>query len=482
MSLPHSSTRARTRGLAGLFWCVSLLALVGPACAQASSDAPAVPARAAGSARAAAAEAEVQARGSWLQWRGPLGSGLAPGAHPPIEWSESRNVRWKASLPGLGHSSPIVCSERVFLSSAEPIGEPFEPLPELAPGAHDNLRITRRQRYLALAYDRASGRELWRRPLLEAVPPEGGHATGSYASASPVSDGQLVFFSFGSQGLFCLDLDGALYWKRGPNRIHTKHGHGEGSSPALFGDALLLNWDSEDSSYLLALDKRTGEELWRVERDEPTSWSSPIVHLHEGRAQVIVSAANRVRGYDLEDGRLVWECGGLSQNVVATPIAAGDMLYAGSSYEKQAFLGIRLTGAEGDITETPNLVWYRRRGTPYVPSPLLVDDTLYFLNHYQGFLAQVDAKTGRDLARPMRLEGVDAVFASLVGADGRFYVVDRSGLTFVLSHEPTPRVLARNSLDDHFSATPALVDDELFLRGERFLYCLGEPVSAEAKD
>ncbi|MFT4542077.1 MAG: outer membrane protein assembly factor BamB [Planctomycetota bacterium] len=381
-------------------------------------------------------------------------------------------MRWKSPLPGLGHSSPVVWGDRIFLTSAEGLGEAFSPLPETAPGAHDNLRVTRAQRYLALAYDRKTGKELWRRALTEAIPHEGGHTSGSYASASPITDGKRLYVSFGSRGLFCLDFDGAVFWEADAGEIQTKHGHGEGSSPALHDNRLLVNQDHEGASYLLALDTETGEVAWKVQRDEPTSWSSPIVYEFEGRAQVIVSAAKRIRAYDLKDGSPIWECGGLSNNVVATPIAANGRLFAGSSYEKQAFIGIDLAGAKGDLAGTDNILWYRRRGTPYVPSPLLYDDTLYFLNHYQGFLARVDAPTGRDLGRPMRLPGIDDVYASLVGAANRLYIVDRSGLTLVLSHDTEPKILASNTLQDSFSATPALSGTDLFLRGERYLYCL----------
>ena len=257
-------------------------------------------------------------------------------------------------------------------------------------------------------------------------------------------------------------------------RMRTKHGHGEGSSPVLHGDVLVVNWDHEGPSFLAAFDKRDGRELWRVARREVTSWATPIVIEHDGRPQLIVSGTAAVRGYDLATGKVIWECGGLSHNIVASPVAAGGMVFAGSSYEKQAMIAIRLDGARGDITGTDRVAWTRRLRTPYVPSPLLYGDSLYYLRHYQGILSRIDAKTGEERVAPQRLDAIYDVYASPVAAAGRVYITDRRGMTMVLSHDDDaePRVLARNRLDDSFSASAALVGRELFLRGERYLYCL----------
>lgn len=225
---------------------------------------------------------------------------------------------------------------------------------------------------------------------------------------------------------------------------------------------------------MVAFDAATGEERWRRARDEVTSWASPIVALVDGRPQAVVSGTTAVRGYDLTSGEVLWSCGGLSHNVVATPVFADGMLYAMSSYEKQSLLALRLAGARGDLTTSEHLVWTRRRNTPYVPSPLLYDGALYVLSHYQGFVSRIDAATGIQAERPVRLDGIDDVYASPVGAAGRIYLTDRGGVTVVLSHAEPPAVLARNRLDDHFSASAALAGDTLFLRGERALYCLGE--------
>lgn len=415
-----------------------------------------------------------QADAHWPSWRGPLGTGVAPHAKPPTEWSEEHNVRWKVALPGLGHSTPVVWGERLFLTWALPIGEQVDPAPETAPGAHDNPPVVRARRFEIAAYARTDGKLLWRRALHEELPHERTHSTGSFASASPVTDGEHLFAFFGSRGLFCLDLDGYVIWEKQLGQMLTKHHHGEGSTPALHGDAIVINWDHEQESFTVCLDKATGEERWRVQRDEVTSWSSPIIAVVDGKPQAIISATGRIRGYDLADGKQLWNCPGMAHNVVATPVYGDGILMAGSSYEKQALIGLRLAGARGSLPDTKHFLWYRRRGAPYVPSPLLLNGWLYLLNHNQGFLSRIRAESGDEPERPLRLAHLDTVFASPMAADGRIYIADRSGLTVVLAHEDPPRILAWNSLDDGFSASPVAVEDQLFLRGEHFLYCLAE--------
>jgi outer membrane protein assembly factor BamB len=412
---------------------------------------------------------------TWPQWRGPLGTGVAPDADPPVTWSDTSNVRWRVAIPGTGHASPIVWGDRVFVTTAAAYGEAVEPKPDDAPGAHDNVLVTQHHAFGIVAVSRADGAILWQRTLHRALPHEGGHHTGTQASGSPVTDGEHVFAYFGSNGLYCLDMDGAEVWRRDLGDMQTKHGHGEGASPALHGDTIVVNWDHEGASFVTALDKRTGAERWRVDRDEVTSWATPIVVEHDGVAQVIVSGTSRIRAYDIADGRVIWECGGLSHNVVASPVAADGLVFAGSSYEKQAMVAIRLDGAAGDLTTSDRLAWVRRRRTPYVPSPLLYDGALYFLNHYQGQLSRVDAATGAEPEGPFRLGDVGDVYASPVAAAGRIYITDREGATLVLDDGPVPRPLAVNRLNEGFSASAAIVGRCLILRGEHNLYCLAEP-------
>ncbi len=410
----------------------------------------------------------------WAQWRGPLGTGVAPRGKPPIQWSENENIRWKTALPGLGHSTPVVWGDRIFLTTAIPFGEKVGDADahQHAHGAHNNTAADRKMNFVVMAIDRRDGTILWQKTVLRERPHESTHETGSWASASPVTDGKRVIASFGSRGIFCLDMKGERLWQLDLGDMRTKHGHGEGSSPALHGHVLVVNWDHDDDSFVMAIDSRTGKPLWRTPRNETTSWSSPLIVEVDGKPQVIISATNRVRGYDLVTGRVIWECGGLSGNVVATPVAAGGMVYAANSYETREMLAIRIAGAKGDITGTDAVLWTRHRNTPYVPSPVLIGNALCFLKHYQGILTCVDAKSGEVLLGPERLPGVDNVFASLAGADDRIYITDRDGTTAVIQRGTKLNVLAQNQLDDSFSASPVIVGRDLLLRGERHLYCI----------
>lgn len=415
-----------------------------------------------------------EAKLRWPQWRGPLGTGATGDADPPVRWSETEHLRWKLALPGRGHSTPVVWDDRIYLTAAMPDGDPVKARHDSAPGTHDSVPVTHRHAFVALAVDRRLGTIVWQRTLLTQLPHEGGHTTGSLASASPVTNGERVFAFFGSRGLFALDTDGAVQWSRDFGDMQTKHAHGEGASPALHGDTLVVNWDHEGQSFVVALDESTGQERWKVSRDEVTSWATPLVLDHEGRTQVIVSGTGRIRAYDLATGAVVWECGGLSHNVVASPVAADGMVFAGSSYDTRAMIAIRLDGAKGDITGTDRVAWTRTRGTPYVPSPLLYRGSLYVLHHYQGILSRVSTRTGEEEGGPFRLREIRNVYASPVAAAGRVYITDLDGATLVISDAHPPEVLGVNHLDDSFSASAALVGRELILRGERHLYSITE--------
>jgi outer membrane protein assembly factor BamB len=414
----------------------------------------------------------------WPQWRGPLGSGAAPHANPPLSWSEQggnrRNIRWKTEIPGRGHSTPIVWGDRVFLTTAIPFGDALPPRPSTAPGNHDNLPVTHRHKFVALAIDRTGGEIVWQQTLCEALPLEQGHYTGSLASNSPATDGENVYAFFGSFGLYCLDSGGRLVWKSDFGPMQSLHGHGEGCSPVLYGETLVVNWDHEGQSFVAAFDKRTGAERWRLMRDEVTSWATPIVVEHRGRPQVIVSGTHRIRAYDLANGKVLWECGGLSSNIVASPVFGAGMVFAGSSYDKRSLLAIRLDGAAGDITDTPQVVWRRIRGTPYVPSPLFYEGGLYFLTHYQAILSRVDGRTGEDRPGAFRLPGITNIYSSPVAAAGRIYVTDLDGTTIVISSGEQPQILGLNHWPEPVSASAAIVGREMFLRGEKHLYCLAE--------
>ena len=416
--------------------------------------------------------APVPDSAKWASWRGPSQNGVAHDkSDPPVSWSEEKNVKWKYKLTGLGHSTPVVWGDHIFVTSAQPFGPKFDPIPETAPGAHDNQRVTQRHRFLVTAISRKTGKELWTKNLKETIPHEGGHFTGSLASASPLTDGKRVFAFFGSHGLYCLDFNGKLLWKKTIGKMNSKHAHGEGSTPAIHEDTIVINWDHEDQSFVVALDTRTGKQKWKVDREEVTSWSSPIIVKVDGKFQAIVPGTKLTRGYDLKSGDVVWACGGLSNNVVASPVHEDGVVYVGSSYDTQAFLAIKVSGAKGDITGTDHVLWFRRRHTPYVPSPLIYKNVLYFFRHYQGILYRVQGSTGEE-KNAMRLLGITNLYASPIAAAGRVYIVDRGGKTIVLDHAEEPKALALNRLADSFSASPVAVENQLILRGEKFVYCL----------
>ena len=294
-----------------------------------------------------------------------------------------------------------------------------------------------------------------------------------------MTDGQRLYASFGSAGIYALDLDGKILWEADLGEMRTRHTHGEGSSPALHGDSLVINWDHQGQSFLTALNTRTGKERWRVQRDEITSWSTPLVVDVAGKPQVIISATGKTRAYDLASGALIWQVGGLSRNVVSTPVAGDGFVYVAGSYDWQALLAIRLQGARGDLAGSEAVVWTRDRDTPYVPSPLLYQGTLCFTKHLSGILTCVEARTGKTLIGPRRLPGVGGVFASPVAAAGRIYIAGQSGVVTVMGLGGTFPVLATNRLEDSFSASPALAGGHLYLRGLEHLYCLASRPSSE---
>jgi outer membrane protein assembly factor BamB len=205
---------------------------------------------------------------NWPQWRGPLANGVAPHANPPIHWSETNNIRWRIPLPGKGHSSPIIFGGLIFVTVAAPVGEAQKPVYDSAPGVHDSVPVTHRHQFSLLALNRMDGTILWKKVLREVWPHEGGHETGSLASNSPVTDGERLYVFFGSRGLYCLDMNGDVKWQKDLGHMQTLHAHGEGSSPVLYGDTLIVCWDHEGDSFLYAFDKLSGKVSWKVPRDE----------------------------------------------------------------------------------------------------------------------------------------------------------------------------------------------------------------------
>ena len=422
--------------------------------------------------------AQSEADRFWPQWRGPRGTGVAPHGDPPLTWSETTNIRWKVDIPGRGSASPIVCGDRVFVLTAIPTGEQAASreglFGRLVRRFSGGVAPTTVQRYVIRAHDRRDGRLLWERVAREELPHEGTHATGSWASPSAVTDGEVVCAFFGSRGLYCYDMEGDLQWEHDLGDLRIRMGFGEGASPALHQDRIIVNWDHQGDSFITAFDKQTGREIWKVERDEITSWTTPLVVEHGDRAQVVTSATNRVRSYDVETGRLLWQSQGVTMNAIPSPVAADEMVYVTSGFRGSRLMAIRLAAASGEITDSDAIAWSLNRDTPYVPSPLLHDGTLYLLKSNSGILSAYDAATGAKHYGPERLRGIRSVYASPVAAKDRVYITGRGGATLVIRHGPSFEVLSTNTLDDDFDASPAIVDGEIYLRGSRYLYCIAE--------
>ena len=326
--------------------------------------------------------------------------------------------------------------------------------------------------FAVLCLDREAGKTLWQQVAREEVPHEGFKSgDGSFASSSGVTDGQHLFAFFGSRGLYCYDLEGKLEWSQDLGKMRIVMGFGEGTSPALFGDTLVVNWDNEAGSFVIAVDKNTGKQRWKVAREEKTSWATPLVVEVAGKPQVITAATGKIRGYDLASGAVIWECGGLTRNVIPSPVADQETVYCMSGYSGNSLLAIRL-GRTGDLAGTDAIVWSHKKNTPYVPSPLLYHGRLYFYASNNGVLSCFNAKSGSALYEAQRLEGMPNVYASPVGAAGRVYLTGRNGVSLVLKDADQLEVLATNRLDEKFDASPVAVDQELFLRGQEYLYCI----------
>jgi outer membrane protein assembly factor BamB len=420
------------------------------------------------------AEPPSEAEKFWPQWRGPNATGVALYGNPPLEWSENRNIRWKVEIPGRGSSSPIIWGDRVFVTTAIPTdGQSRAPVPQQS-GRHGppSIEPSSVHKFVVYAFDRGDGQILWQKTVREERPHEGTHQTGTWASNSVVTDGKHVYAYFGSRGLYCLDMDGNLVWEKDFGDMTKRMSFGEGSSPVLHEDKIIVLWDHQGPSFLYALDKTTGQEVWKVSRDEITSWTTPYVVELNGKHQVVTSATGEVRSYDAATGELIWHTGGMTLNPIPSPVSADGMVIVMSGFRGNALLAIHLADARGDITGSDAIVWKLERDTPYAPSPLLYDDALYFFKSNSAILSSFQAKTGQEYISRKRLDGMGTIYSSPVGVDGRVYISDRDGNTLVIKHGPEFEILASNSLDDGFDASMAVVGDEIFLRGHKNLYCI----------
>ena len=423
---------------------------------------------------AAACAAEPVGRDYWPHWRGPLANGTAPTADPPTTWDAKTNLKWTADLPGKGSSTPIVWGDQVFVVTAVETDRRARPedLPRPDPRFKVNTNPpTTYHQFVVLCLDRATGKERWRHVAAEKVPHEGHHETHSYAGGSPTTDGHRLYVSFGSFGNYCYDLTGKPLWSRDLGRLHTRLGWGEAVTPVIHGDSLLLNWDQEADSKLYSLDPATGKTKWEVPRDEKSSWNTPLVVEHKGTTQVILNGTTRIRSYDLATGKELWTCAGMTVNAIPSAVADDGVVYVMSGYRGAAAMAVSLD-ARGEVTPDNGLLWKYGKGTPYVPSPLLLNGRLYFTQANQNLLTVLDARTGKPLLEQERLPGVRSFYSSPVAAAGRIYLTGQDGTTLVFKEGDRPELIATNRLNVPIDATPALAGTQLFLRAHSRVYCI----------
>lgn len=419
----------------------------------------------------ASAAPDPNAEKFWAQWRGPFASGVSRTAKPPLEWSETKNIKWKVAIPGRGAATPVIWGDRAYVLTAVPVGLSGDE----AHKARGGIEPRHIYRFVTVAIDRRNGRTIWERVATEEKPHESTHPlNGTWASSSAATDGETIISYFESRGMYAYDMSGKLLWYKRFGEKNILSETGEGTTPALHGNYVVLVWDHQGESFIIALDKKTGRELWRAARAEADTWATPLIVEHEGRAQVVVSGWGSIQSYDLETGKVIWHTTGLTPLTIPSPVAENGMVIATSGFNGSSLKAIRLANAKGDLTGTNAIAWTHDRDTPYSPSPLLYDGVLYFLKSNNGILSVFDAQTGTPHYRATRLTAVPNVYASPVGADGRVYITGADGATVVLRHGPTFEILATNTLEEGFMASPALVDNEIYLRGSKFLYCIAE--------
>ena len=411
---------------------------------------------------------------NWTQWRGPDGNGKAPSsARPPIKWDLQTNIRWTTKLPGEGSSTPIVLKNQIFLLSAEATNRKSEKPPQ-ADEASKTIPPDVYYRFWVTSIDRKSGDIQWQKLATEQVPHGGKHNTHTYAAGSPTTDGEFLFVSFGSQGIFCFTLAGDLVWQVDLGDMTTRFGWGEAVTPVLAGDLLIVNWDQEHDSFITALDKRTGKTVWKVARpSEVTSWNTPLVTEYEGKQLLIVNGTERARAYDSKTGEEMWSCGGQTVNAIPSPIRFEDSVICMSGYRSSAAMAIPLD-ARGDVTGSSKIRWTFDQGTPYVPSPTISDNRLYFTGINADILSCIDARTGKPLADRKRLSGVAALYSSPLVAGGHVYFCGREGTTVVIKDDLSLETVAVNKLEGALDASPVAVENDLLLRSWNTLYCISD--------
>jgi hypothetical protein len=423
------------------------------------------------------------AQENWPQFRGALSLGISDNQNLPDTWTSTENVAWKTDIKGRGWSSPIVWGDKIFVTSVVNLGDDQAPKKGLYFGGEQKQPPQAEHQWNVVCLDLNDGHIVWEQTAYAGVPATTIHIKNSYASETPVTDGERVYAFFGNVGLYCYDLDGKLIWKHEVEPHKTRYGWGTAASPVLYQDRLYLVNDNEEESYLVALDAKTGEQVFRVERDEKSNWATPYVWKNSQRTELVVPGTGKIRSYDL-DGKPLWELGGMSSITVATPYSQDDLLYVSSGYvldKKKPLYAIK-PGANGDITLADDamsneyIAWCAKMGGPYNPTSLLYGDKIYVL-YDQGFFAAFDAKTGAKVYPKKRIPDGKGFTASPWAYDNKIFCLNEDGVTFVIAAGNEFEILHTNPLaeDDMGMATPAIVGDKLLLRTSARLYCIEKP-------
>jgi len=428
-------------------------------------------------------KAHVAAPLPWPSFRGPNGSGVADGQHPPLAWDvkTGANVRWKVPIAGLGHSCPIVWGDRVFVTTAVS----GDPNPKVRTGNYgdvDSVNDTSKHSWQVVCLDRASGKILWTRTAFEGVPKIKRHLKGSQANCTPATDGKRVVACFGPEGLYCYNFEGKLLWKRDLSSIDSsfamdrEYEWGFGSSPVIHDGLVILQCDLSKDSFIAAYRLEDGSRAWSTPRDEIPSWSSPVVWRNRQQAELVTNASQYARGYDPATGKELWRLAKKSEATIPMPVIGEDLVYISSGNRPiQPIIAVR-PGAAGDISLAPNgdrserIAWSKKRGGPYMTTPLVYGRYLYVCSN-AGMLTCYEADTGKEIYKE-RLGGVSYT-ASPVAADGRLYFTTEQGEVRVVKTGPKFELLAVNNVGDVCMATPAISGGTLFVRSQHYLFALG---------
>lgn len=422
---------------------------------------------------------------SWPQFLGPGSRAISTNPNLPDRWSATENVAWKTPIPGRGWSSPIAWGDRVFVTTV--VGGDDDELPKkgLYFGGERPDAPPAEHQWKVLCLDLASGKVLWERIVQHGDSLGPKHSKNSYASETPVTDGERVYAYFGNLGVFCFDMEGRPVWSKKLEPHATRNGWGTAASAVLYRDRLYLVNDNEEQSYLLALDMRTGKEAWRVDRDEKSNWSTPYVWENEKQTEIVTPGTGNVRAYGL-DGKLLWWFKGMSTITIATPYADHGLLYVSSGFvadKRRPLYAIRPV-AKGDIslakdqTASEMIAWSNPTAAPYNPTSLVYEGRLYVLCD-RGMIAAFDAKTGKRLYEPQKLPEGKHFTASPWANNGRIFCLNEDGVTFVVRAGDKFELLGTNKLadDDMCMATPAMIGDRLLIRTSARIYCLRKPGS-----